>query len=1152
MKRRTIFLFLLLTQFLSSVSTLRVCTRRHYKVHSNAILQRVELVSAERCVERCIEDMQYCYIAQFTKDENDFLGICTLFNQTKDAEIHPDATLAPLSIIYELLDKCPPFTASDITHRITKLHRDALLDGRESKNDNMARLADAFFPESRDHVGSDDEFKLEGERYAVMRSIEEVEIQAAKNREELPRDPFNDGPRFHQSSHERERGDDTDRQRDREYLKTIDETERTERPIRPTILHRGQQSSSQQMSASPVASGNPCLPNAACARTLYQMDNAPCPARQGDPCAPKKPCMNDDCYHVAPPGQAAQPVPEWTEWSDCSASCGISLRTRQCLGGITCIGPSTIPCQVPECAAWTLWSPWSLCTATCGVGEIQRSRVCQTGRNCEGPSVEVEACKALLPCPSWSSWTSWTGCGNSCGKGIERRSRICQNGLLCPGPPTEERTCDKGPCPHWSPWGQWEKCSKECGAGHTYRTRECLDGVTCEGASEEKILCNQQPCPEWSQWTAWTVCDERCGEDSIRLRNRKCLNADSNNACEGPAQDQMNCPYRDCPKWEEWGEWADCSTTCGQGTQKRLRKCDTGNECNGPSEEMRFCQVASCPYWGDWSPWSGCSVSCGQGVCERTRKCITDEFLQLPTLEELERDDSLEKHEAKEALIARAKTISKYRRTNETRLAPFRPLSPEPPELGGTCDGPEMETKVCDAGPCCGWNRWTEWSPCIGCGRDGVSKRNRVCSMEGHSPAPPPISFQDNPRGTYVTASIGQGPLGPNAFAGLSPIVPVEIHRGKRQVLFGIQATPQCHCPGDTFQTRPCLEQNACQDPVEKCEWSEWGEWCGCMRCRPGKEVRRRFCDRSPISQGGPMRPDSTCDCGNGDDSQERPCPMERNCYGGADNGIGGRYNSASSMHNQREQQNFRGRTGAFHNPPVPHHGRGGNDNRRLSSHSHGQDEYVPIDSVIGRVELRAGKDSQMYNKKDNAEAFETTEFPYKVCHWSKWSDWSRCHENATRERKRFCIGEKDSELVSNCECVGKPHEEESCNATGFIEQSNEETDQEIESNLDKLLGEDDATGSEAEFQEKEEPKSKVESSIGDVQCDWTRWSQWSVCTATCGEGRRMRRRRCPCGDTKCGAGIDSDSESCQGPSCQTGHSERRKPIFTILPSSTS
>lgn len=88
----------------------------------------------------------------------------------------------------------------------------------------------------------------------------------------------------------------------------------------------------------------------------------------------------------------------------------------------------------------------------------------------------------------------------------------------------------------------------------------------------------------------------------------------------------------------------EISTTYYRVNVYRLRKCDSGNECTGPSEEMRFCQVASCPYWGDWTPWSGCSVSCGRGVCERTRRCITDEFLQLPTLEELERDDSLEKH----------------------------------------------------------------------------------------------------------------------------------------------------------------------------------------------------------------------------------------------------------------------------------------------------------------------------------------------------------------------------------------------------------------------------------------------------------------------------------------------------------------------------
>ncbi|CAI2357389.1 unnamed protein product [Caenorhabditis sp. 36 PRJEB53466] len=1146
MKKRNVCIFLLLTQYFLIASSLRVCTRRHYKVHSNAILQRVELVSSERCVERCIEDMQYCFIAQFVKDENEELGLCTLFNETTDADIHPDATISPLTIIYELLDKCPPFTASDITHRISKLHRDALLDGRDAEG-NKARLADAFFPESRDHVGSDDEFKLEGERYAVMRSIEEVEIQAAKNRVELPRDPFNDGPRFHQSSHERERGDDKDRQRDRDYLKTIDTPER---PIRPTILHRGQQS--QQMSAQPMAAGNPCLPNSDCARTMYSLDNAPCPARQGDPCAPRKPCMNDDCYHIAPPGEAAQPpAPEWTEWSECSASCGIALRTRQCLVVLdrqrfhvkslnVPFGPSGAP---GRCALQHAESGKFRGTEFVRQAETVKDRVWKWKR--------ARLCSLALPGPlgrrgqavatlaAKESKDGRESARMDCfvpARQLRREPAIGDHALTGlrgeDGRSVAKSVAQDIRIEHVNAWMVLPA------KGHL-KKRYCVTSNLARNGQHGRrgpfVMKDVARSPSVSE----TGITNASNVPAV-FRNRKCLNAENNNACDGPAQDQMSCPYRDCPKWEEWAEWSDCSTTCGQGTQKRIRECDTANECTGPSEEMRFCQVASCPFWGDWSPWSGCSVSCGRGVCERTRRCITDDFLQLPTLEELERDDSLEKHEAKEALIARAKTISKYHRTNETRLAPFRPLSPEP-QLGGTCDGPEMETKVCDAGPCCVWNRWTEWSPCIGCGNDGVTKRNRVCSMEGQSPAPPPISFQDDNRGTYMTSPTGQAPLASNLLAGLTPIVPVEIHRGKRQVLFGIQSSPQCHCPGDSFQTKPCLEPNPCQDPVPRCEWSEWGEWCGCMKCRPGKEVRRRFCDRSPIGQGGPSRPDSSCDCGNEDDSQERSCPMEQNCYGT------GRYSNAASLRNSKERQDYRGRTSSLRNPPVQSRNR--DENRRRPSHSTTDDQYVPIDSVIGRVQLR-GKESPPYNKKDNPEAFETTEFPYKVCHWSKWSDWSGCHENATRERKRFCVGEKDSELVSNCECVGKPHEEEACNATGFIEQSNEETDREIENNLDKLLGEESAAGEEVE--EKEEAKPKTESPVNTVQCDWTRWSQWSVCTASCGEGRRMRRRRCPCGDAKCGSGIDSDSETCTNGLCAPSLAERRKPIFTILPASSS
>ncbi|VDM75521.1 unnamed protein product [Strongylus vulgaris] len=31
-------------------------------------------------------------------------------------------------------------------------------------------------------------------------------------------------------------------------------------------------------------------------------------------------------------------------------------------------------------------------------------------------------------------------------------------------------------------------------------------------------------------------------------------------------------------------------------------------------------------------------------------------------------------------------------------------------------------------------------------------------------------------------------------------------------------------------------------------------------------------------------------------------------------------------------------------------------------------------------------------------------------------------------------------------------------------------------------------------------------------KCEWTRWSQWSACTVSCGMGEKLRKRRCSCG----------------------------------------
>ncbi|RCN44101.1 thrombospondin type 1 domain protein [Ancylostoma caninum] len=132
--------------------------------------------------------------------------------------------------------------------------------------------------------------------------------------------------------------------------------------------------------------------------------------------------------------------------------------------------------------------------------------------------------------------------------------------------------------------------------------------------------------------------------------------------CEGSAQDQSSCPTHACPTWSEWGDWSECSATCGQGNQYRyfsfstplalhlkaqtillaiiisyrMRSCESGADCAGSNRELRFCQLTSCPYWDEWMTWSGCSVTCGVGICERRRRCVMDDLLNLPNLEELD------------------------------------------------------------------------------------------------------------------------------------------------------------------------------------------------------------------------------------------------------------------------------------------------------------------------------------------------------------------------------------------------------------------------------------------------------------------------------------------------------------------------------------
>merc|ERR1712062_649665 len=81
-------------------------------------------------------------------------------------------------------------------------------------------------------------------------------------------------------------------------------------------------------------------------------------------------------------------------------------------------------------------------------------------------------------------------------------------------------------------------------------------------------------------------------------------------------------------EFDNWSEWGDCSTTCGQGTRMRTRRCLGSVECRGKHIELELCpntfdnpRPTCTSEFGSWTEWSECSTTCGKGTRNRTRTC---------------------------------------------------------------------------------------------------------------------------------------------------------------------------------------------------------------------------------------------------------------------------------------------------------------------------------------------------------------------------------------------------------------------------------------------------------------------------------------------------------------------------------------------------
>ncbi|KAK6588702.1 thrombospondin type 1 domain-containing [Cryptosporidium xiaoi] len=266
-------------------------------------------------------------------------------------------------------------------------------------------------------------------------------------------------------------------------------------------------------------------------------------------------------------------------------------------------------CQVGQ------WSNWSNCSATCGDGYQSRSRILQVpsyGKKCELATEEIRKCNESV-CPSScivSPWSEWSGCLGGCDeKPFRRRERMILE------PPTLNQECPN--------------------LVEIKTNDEIMLTVNLSDENNSDLLCPKiENCPidcEAGPWSGWSECDVNCGIGiQKRRRNIKNRGTDGGASCP-PLEDFRPCARKSCKSdciLSEWSEWEQCSKSCGGGSRARSRNIvsapNEGSECGilkefEPCNEFQCIATRDCEV-GQWSAWSPCTATCGGGVKRRERE----------------------------------------------------------------------------------------------------------------------------------------------------------------------------------------------------------------------------------------------------------------------------------------------------------------------------------------------------------------------------------------------------------------------------------------------------------------------------------------------------------------------------------------------------
>lgn len=332
----------------------------------------------------------------------------------------------------------------------------------------------------------------------------------------------------------------------------------------------------------------------------------------------------------------------WSPFGPCDVTCGpgIKMRGRAYVNQKTALAaeckstmvhkekcerdcnPNGINCQTYA------WSEWSECSVTCGKGYQNRHRIYQNSiarKLCSTELMDKKPCEAemseclpgdISPYCRVTDWAEWSPCTASCGEGMEVRTRQYKQEMVakvsnCRVELQQERACT----------GE----HKECQITHDEAAKIChldQDPGPCRGAIMQYYYdTRRQTCMQF-YYTG-------CKGNKNRFQNYE----QCNSVCAGQAGDdrphdtQPSQPPKDC-RVSKWSEWGHCTRTCGNGRRERRRMIIENPENGGAAcpekllQKRRCKDNVPCPVdcvLSQWGHFGQCSATCGNSFRERHR-----------------------------------------------------------------------------------------------------------------------------------------------------------------------------------------------------------------------------------------------------------------------------------------------------------------------------------------------------------------------------------------------------------------------------------------------------------------------------------------------------------------------------------------------------